>query len=97
MPQAINLEGLSLDKFLEHHVATSGWVLEKGHGRGQLIVLPRNEFNHPELKKTTDDGIPLEHVARIFPILGWSSFLPISIAMDFVLIFPAPALDSKTD
>lgn len=69
--QAINIEGLSLDKFLEHHVANSGWILEKGHGRGQLIVLPRNEFNHPELKKSTDDGIPLEHVARIFPILGW--------------------------
>ncbi|KAJ6913808.1 eukaryotic translation initiation factor 3 subunit K-like isoform X1 [Populus alba x Populus x berolinensis] len=37
---------------------------------GQLIVLPSNEFNHPELKKNTADSIPLEHVARIFPILG---------------------------
>ncbi|XP_034224132.1 eukaryotic translation initiation factor 3 subunit K isoform X2 [Prunus dulcis] len=70
LAEAINIEGLSLDKFLEHHVANNGWILEKGHGRGQLIVLPRNEFNHPELKKSTDDGIPLEHVARIFPILG---------------------------
>ncbi|KAB2633927.1 eukaryotic translation initiation factor 3 subunit K-like [Pyrus ussuriensis x Pyrus communis] len=70
LAEAINIEGLALDKFLEHHVANSGWILEKGQGRGQLIVLPRNEFNHPELKKNTDDGIPLEHVARIFPILG---------------------------
>ena len=71
MWQAINIEGLSLDKFLEQQVATCGWILEKSHGRGQLIVLPSNEFNHPELKKNTADSIPLEHVARIFPILGW--------------------------
>ena len=68
--QAINIEGLSLDKFLEHQVANSGWLLEKNPGKGQLIVLPQNEFNHPELKKNTADGIPLEHVTRIFPILG---------------------------
>lgn len=72
--QAINIEGLSLDKFLEQQVANSGWVLEKGHGRGQLIALPCNEFNHPELKKNSADAIPLEHVTRIFPILGWSFF-----------------------
>ncbi|GFY98574.1 eukaryotic translation initiation factor 3K [Actinidia rufa] len=68
--EAINIEGLSLDKFLEHHVVNSGWILEKGQGKGQLIVLPRNEFNHPELKKSTADSIPLEHITRIFPILG---------------------------
>lgn len=71
MWQAINIEGLSLDKFLEQQVANCGWILEKGHGRGQLVVLPSNEFNHPELKKNTAGSIPLEHVARIFPILGW--------------------------
>ncbi|KAH7519348.1 eukaryotic translation initiation factor 3 subunit K [Ziziphus jujuba] len=70
LAEAINIEGLSLDKFLEHQVANSGWILEKGHGRGQLIALPQNEFNHPELKKSTGDAIPLEHVTRIFPILG---------------------------
>ncbi|XP_041005768.1 eukaryotic translation initiation factor 3 subunit K-like [Juglans microcarpa x Juglans regia] len=70
LAEAINIEGLSLDKFLEHHVANSGWILEKSHGRGQLIVLPRNEFNHPELKKNTADTVPLEHITRIFPILG---------------------------
>ncbi|KAJ4824556.1 Eukaryotic translation initiation factor 3 subunit K [Turnera subulata] len=70
LAEAINVEGLSLDKFLEHLVANSGWILEKGHGKGQLIVLPRKEFNHPELKKNTADGIPLEHITRIFPILG---------------------------
>lgn len=68
--QAINIEGLSLDKFLEHQVANCGWILEKGHGRGQLIVLPQSEFNHPELKKNNADGIPFDHIARIFPILG---------------------------
>ncbi|XP_064965126.1 eukaryotic translation initiation factor 3 subunit K-like [Musa acuminata AAA Group] len=68
--EAINIEGLSLDKFLEYHVANSGWVLEKGHSRSQLMVLPRNEFNHPELKKNTVDGMPFEHVTRIFPILS---------------------------
>ncbi|KAK8960228.1 Eukaryotic translation initiation factor 3 subunit K [Platanthera guangdongensis] len=66
---AFNTEGLSLDKFLEYQVANSGWVLEKGNGRSQLIALPRNEFNHPELRRNTADGIPLEHVSRIFGIL----------------------------
>ncbi|KAJ4957727.1 hypothetical protein NE237_024838 [Protea cynaroides] len=30
-------------------------ALKKGHGQGQLIVLPRNEFNQPELKKNIVD------------------------------------------
>lgn len=68
--QAINIEGLSLDKFLEHQATNSGWILEKGQGRGQLIILPQNEFNHPELKKSTADSIPLDHITRIFPILS---------------------------
>ncbi|XP_039144999.1 eukaryotic translation initiation factor 3 subunit K [Dioscorea cayenensis subsp. rotundata] len=70
LAEAINLEGPALDKTLEYQVANCGWVLEKGHGRDQLIVLPRNEFNHPELKKNTEDSMPLDHVAGIFPILG---------------------------
>ncbi|XP_031119687.1 eukaryotic translation initiation factor 3 subunit K [Ipomoea triloba] len=70
LAEAINIEGLSLDKFLEHQVSNYGWVIEKGHGRGQLITIPQNEFNHPALKKNTSDGVPLEHVTRIFPILG---------------------------
>lgn len=70
LAEAINIEGLSLDKFLEYQVANSGWALEKGHGRSQLIVLPRNEFNHPELKKNAADSVPFEHVTRIFPILS---------------------------
>ncbi|KAM7277146.1 hypothetical protein ACFE04_019012 [Oxalis oulophora] len=69
LAEAINIEGLSLDKFIEQQVDSSGWILEKGD-KGQLIVLPRNEFNHPELKKNTADNIPLEHITRIFPILG---------------------------
>ncbi|KAL5995779.1 Eukaryotic translation initiation factor 3 subunit K [Asimina triloba] len=70
LAEAINIEGLSLDKFLEHQVANCGWAVEKGQGRGQLVVLPRNEFNHPELKKSTADSIPLEHITRMFPILS---------------------------
>ncbi|KAG9457622.1 hypothetical protein H6P81_002130 [Aristolochia fimbriata] len=70
LAEAINIEGLSLDKFLEHQVANSGWVIEKGHGRGQLIVLPRNEFNEPDLRKNSADSIQLEHITQIFPILG---------------------------
>ncbi|XP_072972659.1 eukaryotic translation initiation factor 3 subunit K [Typha angustifolia] len=70
LAETINIEGLSLDKFLEYHVANSGWVIEKGHGQSQLIVLPRNEFNHPELKKNTADSVPFEHVTRIFPVLS---------------------------
>ncbi|KAK9099597.1 hypothetical protein Syun_026642 [Stephania yunnanensis] len=70
LAEAINVEGLSLDKFLEHQVTNCGWVLEKSQGRGQLVVLPRNEFNQPELKKSSADSIPLEHITRIFPILG---------------------------
>lgn len=70
LAEAINIEGLSLDKFLEHHVANSGWLLEKSHGKGQLIVLPRNAINHPEPEKSTADAIPLEHVALLLPIFG---------------------------
>lgn len=70
LAEAINIEGLSLDKFLEHQVANSGWALEKGQGKGQLILIPQNEFNHPELKKNAAESIPLEHITRIFPILG---------------------------
>ncbi|KAF5748390.1 eukaryotic translation initiation factor 3 subunit K [Tripterygium wilfordii] len=70
LAEAINIEGLSLDKFLEQQVANCGWILEKSHGKGQLIVIPPNEFNHPDLKKNSADVLPLEHITRIFPILG---------------------------
>ncbi|XP_058215766.1 eukaryotic translation initiation factor 3 subunit K [Rhododendron vialii] len=70
LAEAINIEGLSLDKFLEHQATNSSWILEKGQGRSQLIILPQNEFNHPELKKSTADSIPLDHITRIFPILS---------------------------
>ncbi|KAH0871577.1 hypothetical protein HID58_078599 [Brassica napus] len=63
----LNMDGASLDKFIEHQVANSGWILEKENGS---IVLPQNEFNHPELKKNAGENVPLEHIARIFPILG---------------------------
>ncbi|KAI3864769.1 hypothetical protein MKX03_034981 [Papaver bracteatum] len=70
LAEAINIEGPAFDKFLEHQVANYGWVIEKSQGRGQLIVLPRTEFNHPELKKSSSDGIPLENITKILPILG---------------------------
>ncbi|KAK6941237.1 CSN8/PSMD8/EIF3K [Dillenia turbinata] len=47
-------------------VANSGWILEKVHGRGhQLIVLPRNEFNHPEVKKSAGESVPLDHITHV--------------------------------
>ncbi|KAF6139815.1 hypothetical protein GIB67_009662 [Kingdonia uniflora] len=71
LAEALNIEGPTLDKFVEHQSASCGWVLEKGQeGRGQLIVPPRSEFNQPELKKNTADSIPLEHITRIFPVLS---------------------------
>ncbi|CAN1136059.1 Eukaryotic translation initiation factor 3 subunit K [Linum perenne] len=70
LAEAINIEGLSLDKFIEQKVAEKGWVIEKGQGRGQVIALPKTEFNHPELKKNSGDAVPLDHVTRIFPILS---------------------------
>ncbi|KAL3622791.1 Eukaryotic translation initiation factor 3 subunit K [Castilleja foliolosa] len=68
--KAINIKGQSLDKLLEHHIANSGWEIEKDQSKGQLIILPRTEFNHSELKKSNADGIPLDKIARIIPILG---------------------------
>ena len=65
--QAVNMDGASLDKFIEHQVATSGWIVAKEDGS---IVLPQNEFNRPELKKNPGENVSLEHIARIFPILG---------------------------
>ncbi|KAI9122764.1 hypothetical protein K1719_005653 [Acacia pycnantha] len=70
LAEAINIEGLALDKFLEHQVANSGWIIEKGHGKGQLIVIPKNEFNDPASKRNAADSVPLEQITRIFPILG---------------------------
>ncbi|GFP82129.1 eukaryotic translation initiation factor 3 subunit k [Phtheirospermum japonicum] len=70
LAEAINIEGPSLDKLLDHHIANSGWEIEKDQSKGQLIILPDTEFNHPELKKSNADGIPLEKIARIIPILG---------------------------
>ncbi|KAJ0745758.1 putative eukaryotic translation initiation factor 3 subunit K [Helianthus annuus] len=62
--EAINIEGVSLDKFIEQH----GWIVE---GKGELVSLPRNEFNHPELRKASSaSSIPLDRITRIFPLLG---------------------------
>lgn len=66
LAEAINVEGLSLDKFLEHQVNNNGWALEKG---GKVVVLPLNEDNQPVLRRNMADSIPLEHVAKILPVL----------------------------
>ncbi|KAI5056787.1 hypothetical protein GOP47_0028605 [Adiantum capillus-veneris] len=63
------MEGLSLDKFLEHQIARNGWSVEKLFDEGQLVVLPPNEHNYLELKKSIVDNISLEHVSKPFPIL----------------------------
>ncbi|KAK4483713.1 hypothetical protein RD792_010915 [Penstemon davidsonii] len=70
LAEAINIEGPSLEKFVQDHVDNSGWTIEKNQSKGQLIVFPQNEFNHPELKKSSVDGVSLEHITRILPILG---------------------------
>ncbi|CAM8969884.1 unnamed protein product [Rhodiola kirilowii] len=70
LSEAINLDGPSLDNFLEHQVSNNGWIVDKGQGTGQLIILPSNEFNHPELKRNSAETVPLEHLTRIFPILS---------------------------
>ncbi|RID77566.1 hypothetical protein BRARA_A00468 [Brassica rapa] len=67
LAEAVNMDGASLDKFIEHQVANSGWIVAKEDGS---IVLPQNEFNRPELKKNPGENVSLEHIARIFPILG---------------------------
>ncbi|KAJ3673673.1 hypothetical protein LUZ60_005665 [Juncus effusus] len=66
LAEALNVEGLALDKFLEHQVANSGWSVDKGG----IVGLPRTEFNQPELKKNSADAVPFEHVTRIYPVLS---------------------------
>ncbi|KAI7752494.1 hypothetical protein M8C21_010864 [Ambrosia artemisiifolia] len=69
--EAINIEGVSLDKFIEQH----GWIVE---GKGELVTLPRNEFNNPELRRTSSaNSIPLDRITRIYPLLDLSSALHI--------------------
>ncbi|KAL3830074.1 hypothetical protein ACJIZ3_018876 [Penstemon smallii] len=70
LAEAINIEGPSLEKFVQDHVDNSGWTIEKNLSKGQLIIFPQNEFNHPELKKSSVDGVSLEHITRILPIIG---------------------------
>ncbi|MCO5548076.1 hypothetical protein L7F22_001533 [Adiantum nelumboides] len=69
LAQAIYMEDLSLDKFLEHQISSNGWFVEKVSGGGHLVVLPANEQNYPELKKSIVDSIPLEHVSKLFLVL----------------------------
>uniref|UniRef100_A0A7N0TFH1 Eukaryotic translation initiation factor 3 subunit K n=1 Tax=Kalanchoe fedtschenkoi TaxID=63787 RepID=A0A7N0TFH1_KALFE len=70
LSEAINLNGPSLDKFLEHQVSNNGWIVDKSQSTGELIILPSSQFNHPELKRNSDETVPLEHLTRIFPILS---------------------------
>ncbi|CAA0842150.1 Eukaryotic translation initiation factor 3 subunit K [Striga hermonthica] len=70
LAEAINIEGPALDKVIDYHISNSGWEIEKNESKGPLIVLPRNEFNNPHIKKNAADGVPLEKIARIIPILG---------------------------
>eukprot|EP00850_Spirogloea_muscicola_P007223 SM000036S13267 [mRNA] locus=s36:249750:254445:- [translate_table: standard] len=68
LAEAVNIDGPSLDKFLQDQVVAAGWTVEDT-ARGQVVVLPKNEENCPELKKFSSiDGIPLAHVSRVFPL-----------------------------
>eukprot|EP00252_Welwitschia_mirabilis_P019585 TRINITY_DN4568_c0_g1_i1.p2 TRINITY_DN4568_c0_g1~~TRINITY_DN4568_c0_g1_i1.p2 ORF type:complete len:134 (+),score=27.47 TRINITY_DN4568_c0_g1_i1:611-1012(+) len=69
LAEAINLEGIVLDRYLEARAREDGWRLENTVGVGQIIILPPNAYNHPESKKNAADSIPLEHVARLFPLM----------------------------
>ncbi|KAL0338843.1 UNVERIFIED_CONTAM: Eukaryotic translation initiation factor 3 subunit K [Sesamum angustifolium] len=69
LAESINIEGPSRDKVIEHHVGNSGWAIEKNQNKGQLIILPRNEFNRPELKKV------LQMVSRWSILPEFSQFL----------------------
>ncbi|XP_022899333.1 eukaryotic translation initiation factor 3 subunit K-like [Olea europaea var. sylvestris] len=46
LAETINVEGLSLDKFIDHHVSNLDWAIEKSQAReksqnkGQFIILP---------------------------------------------------------
>lgn len=66
--EVVNIEGPSLDKFLQERVARSNWLLHDGP-KGQVIELPQNEDNTPSLRKNASEAIPIEQVARLFPIL----------------------------
>ncbi|EFJ16194.1 hypothetical protein SELMODRAFT_154794 [Selaginella moellendorffii] len=70
LAEALNLEGLSLDKYLEFHAANSGWKLHKGHGGSQVVTLPSNEYNDPSQRKNAGDNISLDVVSKLFPVLA---------------------------
>lgn len=64
LAEAVNINGPSLDRFLEHQ---KSWSILEG---GQDIELPKNEDNYPGFRRNIGDSIPLEQVARLFPILS---------------------------
>ncbi|MED6150545.1 hypothetical protein PIB30_073356 [Stylosanthes scabra] len=57
LAEAINIEGLSLDKFLERQVANYGWAIEKTQGKG-------HEFNDPVLKKNSSDSFCVNEAGK---------------------------------
>ncbi|VVA99869.1 unnamed protein product [Arabis nemorensis] len=61
--EAVNMDGASLDKFIEHQVSNGGWIVEKVGGS---IVLPQNEFNHLKHKKNAGENVPLECFSFVF-------------------------------
>ncbi|ERN15223.1 hypothetical protein AMTR_s00056p00189530 [Amborella trichopoda] len=68
MLKPVKIEPMPYSKRAPDHTLLVG--VGERHGRGQLIALPCNEFNHTDLKKNAADTIPLEHVTRIFPIIS---------------------------
>ncbi|KAK9175145.1 hypothetical protein WN944_027151 [Citrus x changshan-huyou] len=55
----IKLNGLSVDKFLAQQKGNWGSIVEGDQSRSQVIVMPRNEFNHPQLTNNAADSVLL--------------------------------------
>eukprot|EP00271_Cylindrocystis_brebissonii_P013119 TRINITY_DN32717_c0_g1_i1.p2 TRINITY_DN32717_c0_g1~~TRINITY_DN32717_c0_g1_i1.p2 ORF type:complete len:229 (-),score=38.54 TRINITY_DN32717_c0_g1_i1:330-1016(-) len=71
LSESVNVAGPSLDGFIDSHKSQIGWALVEADERDgpQLIEFPRNEDNYPAMRRSGNDNIPLEQVARLFPVL----------------------------
>eukprot|EP00475_Leptophrys_vorax_P041765 TRINITY_DN78820_c0_g1_i1.p2 TRINITY_DN78820_c0_g1~~TRINITY_DN78820_c0_g1_i1.p2 ORF type:complete len:222 (-),score=1.24 TRINITY_DN78820_c0_g1_i1:140-805(-) len=68
LAEAININGPSLDDFIQRHVETSGWMVVPGK-TGQVVELPNN-IEAQAASRGYSESIPLDHVSRLFPILS---------------------------
>ncbi|KAK9192112.1 hypothetical protein WN943_020728 [Citrus x changshan-huyou] len=57
--KAVNVKSLSVDKFLAQQKGNRGSIVEGYQSRSQVIVMPRNGFNHPQLTNNVADSFLL--------------------------------------